>query len=247
MATARDPTKLSFNNTDTTNYLPFKLDVTLPSDIESAFPAALQKFGRIDIVINNAANGIVAPLETLTLDQIRAQFDTNFFSVVQITQRALKQMRTQSPPGGLIMQVSTTATQDTYPMLGTHCASKMAVETLSKSVRTELKPEWNINLVSVQLDGVDTQAHDKSMVYGEVEVPEYDHMNGRAWVESIKTSLPLITQKTAAKAMYDLTKIDVLPATAVLGGFAIKMAKEKHKGTEGSGVYTVELPLKDPN
>lgn len=58
VATARKPDTLSFKGTSDDNYLPVKLDVTIPQDIQSAFAAALHKFGRIDVVVNNAGYGL---------------------------------------------------------------------------------------------------------------------------------------------------------------------------------------------
>ncbi|PVH91972.1 NAD(P)-binding protein, partial [Periconia macrospinosa] len=179
VATARDTTTLSFESTSTTNYLPLKLDVTAPSDIETALKAALVKFGRIDVVINNAAFGLIGPLETLSDNQVRDQFDVNFFPVVTITREAIRMMRTQGPSGGTVIQVSTIGAALAAPSVSIMSASKAAVETFTECVGNELKPEWGIRLVSLVMSAMDTEAHSKSMVFGDVSVEAYDHLNAR--------------------------------------------------------------------
>ena len=106
IATARNPSTLSFENTNEGNYIAAKLDVTVPEDIDSAFSAALKQFGRVDVVVNNAGYGLTGAFEELSDAQIKKQMDVNFFGLLAITRRAMKVMREQKPCGGLIQQVT---------------------------------------------------------------------------------------------------------------------------------------------
>lgn len=106
VATARKPDALSFKGTSSHNYLAVKLDVTDSDDIQSAFAAALDKFGRIDVVVNNAGYGLAGPFEELSNAQIKTQMDVNFFGLIGVTRKALEVMRDQEPSGGLIQQVT---------------------------------------------------------------------------------------------------------------------------------------------
>lgn len=106
IATARNPSSLSFQNASTKNYLPLKLDVTNGSDIEHVFKEALNKFGRVDVVVNNAGYGLSGVFEELTPKQIRTQMEVNFFGLLQVTRKAMEVMREQKPSGGLIQQVT---------------------------------------------------------------------------------------------------------------------------------------------
>ncbi|KAF2676474.1 NAD(P)-binding protein [Lentithecium fluviatile CBS 122367] len=214
VATARDPTTLSFYSTTTTNYLPLKLGITSSTDIEAAFAAALAQFGRIDIVINNAAYGLVGPLETLSDQQVREQFNTNFFPAVSITRKAISVMRTQSPPGGIILQFSSIGASLGMPLLSAMCASKKAVEIFTESVRQEMKPEWGIKLLCAQFGALNTDTHTKSMVYGDVEVEAYDHMDGRAFVKGLQATLD--TNKVAL-AIVQLLVLEDLPEVVFAG------------------------------
>ena len=106
VATARKPETLSFKNTTSKNYLAVKLDVTKNEDINSAFKATLDKFGRVDVVVNNAGYGLGGPFEELADDQIKTQMDVNFYGLIAVTRKAMEVMRDQKPSGGLIQQVT---------------------------------------------------------------------------------------------------------------------------------------------
>ena len=114
VATARKPESLSFNGTSPKNYLAVKLDVTNPDDIKSAFAAALDKFGRVDVVVNNAGYGLSGPFEELSDAQIKTQMDVNFFGLIAVTRKAMEVMRDQKPSGGLIQQVTSIGGQRGY-------------------------------------------------------------------------------------------------------------------------------------
>ena len=117
VATARKPDSLSFKNTSANNYLAVKLDVTKSEDIHSAFAAALDKFGRVDVVVNNAGYGLSGPFEELSDAQIKTQMDVNFFGLIAVTRKAMEVMRDQNPSGGLIQQVTSIGGQRGYALL----------------------------------------------------------------------------------------------------------------------------------
>ncbi|KAI4103248.1 MAG: hypothetical protein LQ339_004351 [Xanthoria mediterranea] len=111
VATARNLSTLSFQNTTPKNYLAVKLDVTSTSDIDNAFSEALSKFRRVDVVINNAGYGLSGPFEELEDKDIRTQMEVNFFGLLNVTKKAMAVMREQKPSGGLIQQVTSIAGQ----------------------------------------------------------------------------------------------------------------------------------------
>ena len=117
VATARNPDSLSFKGTSSDNYLAVKLDVTDAKDIQSAFAAALDRFGRIDVVVNNAGYGLSGPFEELSDPQIKTQMDVNFFGLIAVTRKAMEVMRDQKPSGGLIQQVTSIGGQRGYGTL----------------------------------------------------------------------------------------------------------------------------------
>lgn len=114
VATARNPSQLSFQNATSQNYLALKLDVTDDSSIDAAFKAVVDKFGRVNIVVNNAGYGLSGPFEELTQEQIRHQMEVNFFGLIAVTRRAMEIMREQKPSGGLIQQITSIGGQRGY-------------------------------------------------------------------------------------------------------------------------------------
>jgi NAD(P)-dependent dehydrogenase (short-subunit alcohol dehydrogenase family) len=101
IATARKPAGLSFKNTTSENYLAVELDVTKLDQIKAALAEAKQKFGRIDVVVNNAGYGLAGPFEELKEEQVRTQMEVNFFGLIEVTRQALEVMREQKPSGGV--------------------------------------------------------------------------------------------------------------------------------------------------
>ena len=105
VATARNPSKLSFEGTTSDNYLAAALDVTNKSSIEKAFKETIDKFGRVDVVVNNAGYGLSGPFESLSEDQIRQQMEINFFGLLDVTRKAMQVMR-DLKTGGVIQQIT---------------------------------------------------------------------------------------------------------------------------------------------
>lgn len=114
VATARKPEQLKFNGTNDENYLASRLDVVDKDSIKKTFDDALKKFGRIDVVCNNAGYGLAGCFEELKEDQIRQQMEINFFGLLDVTRTALETMRDkQKPQGGLIQQVTSIGKEPT--------------------------------------------------------------------------------------------------------------------------------------
>lgn len=105
VATARNSSKLSFENANDSNSLLVDLDVTKKESIDKAFEAAINKFKRVDVVVNNAGYGLNGPFETLSERQIRQQMEVNFFGLIDVTRKAIETMR-ELKTGGVIQQVT---------------------------------------------------------------------------------------------------------------------------------------------
>ena len=105
VATARNPSKLSFEGTTSDNFIATALDVTDKSSIDKAFKVAIDKFGRVDVVVNNAGYGLSGVFESLSEQQIRQQMEINFFGLLDVTRRSLEVMR-DLKTGGVIQQVT---------------------------------------------------------------------------------------------------------------------------------------------
>lgn len=150
VATARDPSKLSFEGTNENNYLALQLDVTDKKSVKKAFADAKDKFGRLDVVVNNAGYGLCGEFESLDHDQIKRQMDVNFFGLLDCTREAMDIMRNQSPAGGMIQQVTSVGGQTGVPTFSIYCASKWAVEGFTEAVQNEIDPAFNIKFCCIE-------------------------------------------------------------------------------------------------
>ncbi|OTB07437.1 hypothetical protein M426DRAFT_268703 [Hypoxylon sp. CI-4A] len=167
VATARNPNSLSYIP-DSPNVLKLALDVTSSSSIETALISTLAKFGRIDVVVNNAGYELMGDTESSGDEESHALLDTNFWGTVNVTKRALGIMRDENSKnegqqGGLILNVSSMGGFIGYPGGSFYHASKFAMEGWTESLAKELPVEWNIHLCLVEPGGVETKFATTSM------------------------------------------------------------------------------------
>ncbi len=124
-----------------------QLDVTDVSSIDKAVDIVYKKYGRIDVLVNNAGYAICGFFEDLSEEDIRRQMDTNFFGVQNVTRRVIPIMRQQT--SGRIINISSISGLYALPCLGAYNASKWALEGFSESLRYELKV-FGIDVVLVE-------------------------------------------------------------------------------------------------
>jgi len=124
-----------------------QLDVTDDISIKNAVQAILSEVGRIDILVNNVGYALNGAFEDLTIDEIKAQFETNLFGVIRTTQAILPIMRKQQ--FGIIVNMSSGAGRLGYPGGSAYVSTKFAVEGLSESMAYELEP-FGIKVVLVE-------------------------------------------------------------------------------------------------
>ena len=114
------------------------LDVTRPGQADRAVQQALERFGRIDVLVNNARYGVVGAVEETPEAELRAQMETNFFGAVAVMRAALPSMRAQR--AGAIVNISSLGGQLSFAGFGAYSASKFALEGLSEALAQELAP-----------------------------------------------------------------------------------------------------------
>lgn len=120
--------------------LPLKtlyLDVTNEKSILKAMKKIIDEKGRIDILINNAGYSLLGPLEQLDIDEIKAEFETNFFGIIKLIQSVLPTMRKQRY--GRIINISSLAGRIGFPFSSAYVSSKFALEGLTESLGYEIK------------------------------------------------------------------------------------------------------------
>lgn len=147
------------------------LDVTSEEQAKKAVDAAVEKFARIDVLVNNAGYSLLGNLESLTQEQIERQFQTNFYGVLYMLRAALPVMRRQR--SGHIINVSSMAGVIGYATASAYAATKFAVEGLSLSVAQEVKP-FGIKLTVVEPGFIRTDLlAPQSVVFGDLAVEGY--------------------------------------------------------------------------
>jgi NAD(P)-dependent dehydrogenase (short-subunit alcohol dehydrogenase family) len=132
--------------------LPLKLiqlDVTDDSSVKDAIKQIVLEKGRIDVLVNNAGYGLFGAFEDLSLDEIKAEFETNFFGVIRVTQNVLHIMRTSENGGGIIVNVSSVNGLVPFPVISAYVGTKFAIEGLSESIAYELEP-FGIKVVLIE-------------------------------------------------------------------------------------------------
>jgi NAD(P)-dependent dehydrogenase (short-subunit alcohol dehydrogenase family) len=137
-ATVREPRALDdLSKLFPETLLVVRLDVTRSADVRAAVAATLDRFGRIDVVVNNAGYGVLGMVEEISEEQARAQMEVNFFGALWVTQAVLPVLRDQG--AGHILQVSSIGGICSFPGVGLYHASKWALEGLSDSLAQEVE------------------------------------------------------------------------------------------------------------
>jgi NAD(P)-dependent dehydrogenase (short-subunit alcohol dehydrogenase family) len=118
--------------------LALALDVTYAGDARAAIDAAVDRFGRIDVLINNAGYGVVGAFEETPDRELRALMETNFFGTMNVTRAALPTLRAQR--GGAIVNISSLGGQLSYAGFSAYSATKFAIEGISEALAQEMAP-----------------------------------------------------------------------------------------------------------
>lgn len=118
--------------------LPLALDVTDSAQVQQVVEQAHRRFGRLDVLVNNAGSSLLAATEEASDDQIRDLFDTNYFGMVRVLRAALPLLRQQGT--GHILGISSGLGITSLPLIGFYCATKWAVEAMHEALALEVKP-----------------------------------------------------------------------------------------------------------
>jgi NAD(P)-dependent dehydrogenase (short-subunit alcohol dehydrogenase family) len=218
VATARKTDSLAGLGPDDRVYA-LALDVTDAAQRDQAVTKAIEEFGRIDVLVNNAGRTQVGAVEETTDEELRALFDLHFFAPAALTRAVLPHMRRQG--GGTIVQMSSVGGQVTAPGFGAYCATKFALEGLTETLRDEVAP-FGIRTVIVEPGAFRTGLFRPGAAYESAELPEYAETVGptRAYVRDGHLSQPGDPAK-AAEAIIAAVDADEPPLRLVLGSDAI--------------------------
>jgi NAD(P)-dependent dehydrogenase (short-subunit alcohol dehydrogenase family) len=170
VATMRSPEKEQ-ELTGLSGVLVTKLDVTDEATIASAIKAALEAFGQIDVLVNNAGYGALGALEAASDEEIRRQLEVNLFGLIAVTKAVLPGMRAHR--SGVIVNVSSMGGRVTFPFSTLYHATKFAVEGLTESLQYELNP-IGIRTKIIEPGGYKTEFSGRSMsAFGAGDFADY--------------------------------------------------------------------------
>ena len=149
IATARHPEQLS----DLPVALKLPLDVTNPTSVASATEEVVRRFGRINILVNNAGYAVRGAFEDLSVEQVQQMFDVNVYGVMRMIRTVVPHMRQQKE--GRLITIGSLAGKLVLPVNGTYSATKFALEALSDALRMELAP-FGIQAVLIEPGNIRT-------------------------------------------------------------------------------------------
>ena len=207
--------------------LALDLDVTDAGQVTAAVGAAEQKFGRIDVLVNNAGYGYQASIEEGVEAEIRAQFDANVFGLFALTRAVLPGMRQRRH--GHVLNITSVAGFVGFPSSGYYAASKHAVEGWSDALYAEGKP-LGIHVTCIEPGPFRTDWAGRSLKQTPNLIAEYAETAGArlkstAGVSGKQAGDPV----RAAEAMIHVTEIDNPPRHFVLGAFGLDAVTNKLK------------------
>ncbi|MDU0308343.1 oxidoreductase [Rhizobium sp. 10PS4] len=205
--------------------LALALDVTNSRSIASAVRDAETHFGAIDVLVNNAGYGYLSAIEEGNDAEIRAQFETNVFGLIDVTKQVLPGMRRRRQ--GHIFNVSSLGGLVAFAATGYYHATKFAVEALSESLFHEVKP-LGIDVTILEPGAFRTDWAGRSMVESSTIIEDYAETSGkrRRATRSISGNQPGDPAR-AATAIISAFETDEPPLRLLLGAPALKIARER--------------------
>jgi NAD(P)-dependent dehydrogenase (short-subunit alcohol dehydrogenase family) len=221
IATARNPQAVHDALPDGGDrLLAIGLDVSSPEQVSAAVDAAIERFGRIDVLVNNAGRGLVGAVEETSDAEARAIFDVNVFGLLAVTRAVLPHMR--AARSGLVVNLSSVGGFVAWPGWGVYAATKFAVEALSEAMTHELAP-LGIKSVAIEPGPFRTNFLDgSSLSVVQSHLDDYSATAGaaRSWATDTNYDQEGDPVK-AAKIIVDLASYDELPERIQLGANAV--------------------------
>jgi NAD(P)-dependent dehydrogenase (short-subunit alcohol dehydrogenase family) len=225
VATARDPGRLDdlvkkYGGQVRTA----RLDVTDENAANSAVQAAVESFGRLDVVVNNAGYGDIAPFEQLSSERFKAVVDTNFYGVVNVTRAALPIMRKQK--SGCILQISSVGGRLALPGSTPYHAAKWAVGGFTESLAQEAAP-FGVRVCALEPGGMRTNWGTRANERTPDLLPDYEPSVG-AVINALRSYWGRETSDPVkvAQVILRLADCDQLPSHLLIGSDAVQYTKQ---------------------
>ena len=170
------------------------LDVNDDRSVKEAIDKVVAENQRIDVLVNNAGYGLLGALEDLSIEEIKEQFETNFFGVVRMTQQVLPIMRKQN--NGTIVNVSSVGGRIGIPGLSAYHSTKFALEGLSESISYELEP-FGIRVVVIEPGVIRTNIMNSSILAKKALDPKSPYFSS---IQQLEKSFKSAMENTSASS-----------------------------------------------
>lgn len=207
------------------NAIAVKLDVTKANEISAAVEQVQNKFGQIDVLVNNAGIGYFGAIEESEEDEVRRMFEINFFGLANVTKVVLPILRKQR--SGHILNVASIGGLVGFPAVGFYNATKFAVDGFSESLAKEVAP-LGINVTVIAPSGFRTDWAGRSANNSKIVIDDYKETAGtnKDNIRGYSGNQPGDPVR-AAKAMIKAVESENPPLRLLLGEAALKGARNK--------------------
>jgi NAD(P)-dependent dehydrogenase (short-subunit alcohol dehydrogenase family) len=204
------------------------LDVTERAQVDAAVKAAYDRFGQVDVLVNNAGYGYIAAIEEGEDAGIRAQFETNVHGVIALMQAVLPGMRRRGK--GHVVNISSIGGLTTFPNVGYYHASKYALEGLSETLAKEMAP-FGIGVTVVEPGAFRTEFRGRSMQQSRIRIPEFADTLGKQR-DALLASHGKQQNDPAkgAQAIIEAVQAKQPPMHLLLGADALELARKQLNG-----------------
>jgi NAD(P)-dependent dehydrogenase (short-subunit alcohol dehydrogenase family) len=224
IATARDVRSIADLEREGSCHV-MTLDITEASEIPKVIAEAAQQWGSLDVLVNNAGYGLIGAVEECGDEQIRRNFETNFFGPLNVIRAALPILRAQK--SGHIVNISAAAAIANYAGFGIYGGAKAALDLMSESLRAELTP-LGIKITVVQPGPFRTEFIARGLEKAAAQVEDYNASSGRfaRLLESMNGKQPGDPAR-AAEAIVKMILDGDAPLHLPLGKYVIKKLRDK--------------------
>ncbi|WP_236188950.1 oxidoreductase [Pseudomonas pharyngis] len=228
IATARNPQDITDRLGDHPNLLAVRLDVTREEEAHQAVAQGIKRFGRIDVLINNAGFGVLGAVEETSASETERLFATNVFGLLNVTRAVLPHMRAQR--SGRVINISSIGGYQAYVGWGVYGSTKFAVEGISEALHQELAP-LGIHATVVEPGFFRTDFLDEqSLLKTALVLPDYDETVGkmRTFAEAANHAQPGDPLKFV-EAMLALVNAPNPPQRLALGSDTVARIEAKNR------------------
>lgn len=225
-ATSRNAADIERQIDNNENLLPLTIDITSDDSVKEALNQTVEKFGGVDVIVNNAGYSLYGSVESLTDQEFRQSMDVNFFGTVNVVRNAMPFLRKQK--SGHIINFSSAGGYKGYANSPSYAAAKFAVIGLSESLAEEAKP-FGINVTAVAPGFFRTDFLNKGdSLMCENPIPEYNAQALVDILQSMNGKQPGDPAKLA-QTLIDITEVAEPPVHLLMGPDAYRIVADKRK------------------